>query len=88
MYQSSNIFGYSIKIGTLSVSVRLANGNSTTIWKKNGNQGYDWKFQELDLVLKPPLSSINFEGYLDGVNYGDICIDEISISKGKCKEGT
>lgn len=87
MYHSSNVFGYSIKIGVLNVSIRLANGNSITIWEKNGNQGPDWKFQELDIMLKPPLSSINFEGYLDGVNYGDISIDEISIIKGKCKEG-
>ncbi|RNA22036.1 Poly-cysteine and histidine-tailed, partial [Brachionus plicatilis] len=86
MYQSSNNYGYSIKIGTLNVSLRLMDGGSITIWKKEGNQGQDWKLEELDITLKPPISSINLEGYLDGVNYGDLCIDDIVLKKGKCKE--
>lgn len=87
MYQSPINYGYSIKIGSLNVSLRLVNGNSVTIWKKNGNQGSDWKYQELDITLEPPVSAINFEAQLDGINYGDLCIDDISLVKGKCSEG-
>uniref|UniRef100_A0A8D3A094 MAM domain-containing glycosylphosphatidylinositol anchor protein 1 n=1 Tax=Scophthalmus maximus TaxID=52904 RepID=A0A8D3A094_SCOMX len=74
-------------IGTLNVLLRVRSIASvdSVIWTKSGHQGPDWKKACFDISPSGPFQII-FEG-IRGPNFeGDIAIDDVSITIGKCKQ--
>uniref|UniRef100_A0A3P9GY91 MAM domain containing glycosylphosphatidylinositol anchor 1 n=1 Tax=Oryzias latipes TaxID=8090 RepID=A0A3P9GY91_ORYLA len=74
-------------IGTLNVFLRMgsfASALDLLKWTKSGHQGPDWKRADFDISPSGPFQIV-FEG-IRGLNYeGDIAIDDVSITIGKCK---
>ncbi|KAG7237850.1 hypothetical protein INR49_031744, partial [Caranx melampygus] len=57
----------------------------TVVWTKSGDQGSDWKRAFFDISPSGPFQIV-FEG-IRGPSYeGDIAIDDVSITIGKCKQ--
>ncbi|KAJ3594295.1 hypothetical protein NHX12_006626 [Muraenolepis orangiensis] len=65
--------------------VRSIASVDTVAWSKSGHQGPDWKKALFNSNPSGPFQ-IMFEG-IRGPNFeGDIAIDDVSITKGKCKQ--
>ncbi|KAM4602816.1 MAM domain-containing glycosylphosphatidylinositol anchor protein 1 [Polymixia lowei] len=76
-------------IGTLNVLLRVNSIASvdTVAWTKSGHQGPDWLKAFFDISPSGPFQIV-FEA-IRGPNYeGDIAIDDVSITKGKCTQAS
>uniref|UniRef100_A0AAQ6AII5 MAM domain containing glycosylphosphatidylinositol anchor 1 n=1 Tax=Amphiprion ocellaris TaxID=80972 RepID=A0AAQ6AII5_AMPOC len=74
-------------IGTLNVLLRVRSIASvdSVMWTKSGDQGSDWKKAFFGISPSGPFQIV-FEG-IRGPSYeGDIAIDDVSITIGKCKQ--
>ncbi|KAM6942984.1 MAM domain-containing glycosylphosphatidylinositol anchor protein 1 [Xenentodon cancila] len=74
-------------IGTLNVLLRVRSiaPVDTVAWTKSGEQGLDWRKASIDISPTGPFQIV-FEG-IRGANFeGDIAIDDVSITIGKCKQ--
>lgn len=74
-------------IGTLNVLLRVRSiaPVDTLVWTKSGHQGPNWNKASFDISPSGPFQIV-FEG-IRGQNFeGDIAIDDVSITIGKCKE--
>uniref|UniRef100_A0A674P740 MAM domain containing glycosylphosphatidylinositol anchor 1 n=1 Tax=Takifugu rubripes TaxID=31033 RepID=A0A674P740_TAKRU len=77
-------------IGTLNVLLRVRSIASHTtvdseVWTKSGHQGPDWKRALFDVSPSGPFQIV-FEGIRGPSFEGDIAIDDVSITIGKCKQ--
>uniref|UniRef100_A0A8C5CBG1 MAM domain containing glycosylphosphatidylinositol anchor 1 n=1 Tax=Gadus morhua TaxID=8049 RepID=A0A8C5CBG1_GADMO len=74
-------------IGTLNVLLRVRSIAyvDSVAWSKSSHQGPDWKKALFDISPSGPFQ-IMFEGIRDVGYEGDIAIDDVSITKGKCKQ--
>ncbi|XP_055010948.1 MAM domain-containing glycosylphosphatidylinositol anchor protein 1 [Boleophthalmus pectinirostris] len=74
-------------IGTLNVLLRVRSITSvdTVLWSKSGHQGPDWRKAFFDISPSGPFQ-IMFEGIRGPSFEGDIAIDDVSITLGKCKQ--
>ncbi|XP_071756180.1 MAM domain-containing glycosylphosphatidylinositol anchor protein 1 [Centroberyx gerrardi] len=74
-------------IGMLNVLLRVTSIASvdTVVWSKAGHQGVDWKKAFFDISPSGPFQIV-FEGIRGSGFEGDIAIDDVSITKGKCKQ--
>ncbi|CAL8350384.1 unnamed protein product [Merluccius merluccius] len=74
-------------IGTLNVLLRVRSIAyvDSVAWSKSGHQGPDWKKALFDISPSGPFQ-IMFEGIRGPSFEGDIAIDDVSITKGKCKQ--
>ncbi|XP_057707315.1 MAM domain-containing glycosylphosphatidylinositol anchor protein 1 isoform X2 [Corythoichthys intestinalis] len=76
-------------IGTLNVLSRVRSIGTASVdsklWTKSGHQGPNWKKAYFDMSPSGPFQIV-FEG-IRGSNFeGDIAIDDVSITLGKCKQ--
>ncbi|XP_077568709.1 MAM domain-containing glycosylphosphatidylinositol anchor protein 1 isoform X1 [Stigmatopora nigra] len=76
-------------IGTLNVLSRVRSIGISSVdsmlWTKSGHQGPNWKKAYFDISPSGPFQIV-FEG-IRGSNFeGDIAIDDVSITLGKCKQ--
>uniref|UniRef100_A0A668AYD9 MAM domain containing glycosylphosphatidylinositol anchor 1 n=1 Tax=Myripristis murdjan TaxID=586833 RepID=A0A668AYD9_9TELE len=76
-------------IGTLNVLLRVRSIASvdSLAWTKSGHQGPDWKKAFFDISPSGPFQIV-FEGIRGPSFEGDIAIDDVSITMGKCKQET
>ncbi|KAM6981032.1 MAM domain-containing glycosylphosphatidylinositol anchor protein 1 [Aplochiton taeniatus] len=74
-------------IGSLNVLLRVKSIASvdTVAWAKSGPQGPDWKRASIDINPSGPFQIV-FEGIRGPSFEGDIAIDDVSVTKGKCKQ--
>nr|XP_057945716.1 MAM domain-containing glycosylphosphatidylinositol anchor protein 1 isoform X1 [Doryrhamphus excisus]XP_057945717.1 MAM domain-containing glycosylphosphatidylinositol anchor protein 1 isoform X1 [Doryrhamphus excisus] len=74
-------------IGTLNVLLRVRSIASvdTLLWTKSGHQGPNWKKAYFDINPSGPFQIV-FEGIRGPSFEGDIAIDDVSITIGKCKQ--
>ncbi|KAK7912717.1 hypothetical protein WMY93_012928 [Mugilogobius chulae] len=74
-------------IGTLNVLLRVRSIASvdTVLWSKSGHQGPDWRKAFFDISPSGPFQIV-FEGIRGPSFEGDIAIDDVSITLGKCKQ--
>ncbi|KAI7805265.1 putative MAM domain-containing glycosylphosphatidylinositol anchor protein 1-like [Triplophysa rosa] len=74
-------------IGTLNVLMRVKSIATvdSAVWTLSGHQGPEWR--KADAVIYPsgPFQVI-FEGIRGNGFEGDIAIDDVSVTKGKCKQ--
>ncbi|KAJ7365951.1 hypothetical protein OS493_002689 [Desmophyllum pertusum] len=61
-------------MGTLEVLKKIADGSTTTLWKRSLQQGMDWLLASVDISSKTP-----FQGIRDGGFRGDIGIDDVKL---------
>ncbi|CAG5853443.1 unnamed protein product, partial [Menidia menidia] len=72
---------------TLNVLLRVRSiaAVDTVVWTKSGHQGPNWRKAFFDISPSGTFQIV-FEG-IRGPNFeGDIAIDDLSITKGKCKQ--
>ncbi|XP_056135309.1 MAM domain-containing glycosylphosphatidylinositol anchor protein 1 [Lampris incognitus] len=74
-------------IGTLNVLLRVRSIASvdSVAWTRSGHQGSEWKKAFFDISPGGPFQIV-FEGIRGPSFEGDIAIDDVSITKGKCKQ--
>uniref|UniRef100_A0AAX7USA9 MAM domain containing glycosylphosphatidylinositol anchor 1 n=1 Tax=Astatotilapia calliptera TaxID=8154 RepID=A0AAX7USA9_ASTCA len=74
-------------IGTLNVYLRVRSIASVdrAMWTKSGHQGPDWKKAFFDVTPSGPFQIV-FEGIRGSGFEGDIAIDDVSITRGECKQ--
>ncbi|XP_024911228.1 MAM domain-containing glycosylphosphatidylinositol anchor protein 1 isoform X1 [Cynoglossus semilaevis] len=74
-------------IGALNVILRVRSIASvdSMVWSKSGPQGPDWKKAFFDVSPSGPFQIV-FEGIRGSSFEGDIAIDDVSITTGKCKQ--
>uniref|UniRef100_A0A672FDK3 MAM domain containing glycosylphosphatidylinositol anchor 1 n=1 Tax=Salarias fasciatus TaxID=181472 RepID=A0A672FDK3_SALFA len=74
-------------IGTLNVLLRVRSIASvdSVMWSRSGHQGPDWKKAFFNITPSGPFQIV-FEGIRGQSFEGDIAIDDVSITIGKCKE--
>ncbi|KAM7423853.1 hypothetical protein PAMA_000289 [Pampus argenteus] len=74
-------------IGVLNVLLRVRSIASvdSVVWSKSGHQGPDWKKAFFDISPSGPFQIV-FEGIRGPSFEGDIAIDDVSITIGKCKQ--
>ncbi|CAF0741650.1 unnamed protein product, partial [Brachionus calyciflorus] len=70
-------------IGTLNVYTKTQS-NESVVWSKKGNQGNKWLTGKLNLNLAEDYTII-FEGVAGNGAYGDISLDDLSITNGYCQ---
>ncbi|XP_056881143.1 MAM domain-containing glycosylphosphatidylinositol anchor protein 1 isoform X5 [Takifugu flavidus] len=88
--QYSEPYTYPRPSGTLNVLLRVRSIASHTtvdseVWTKSGHQGPDWKRALFDVSPSGPFQIV-FEGIRGPSFEGDIAIDDVSITIGKCKQ--
>uniref|UniRef100_A0AAY4A6G0 MAM domain-containing glycosylphosphatidylinositol anchor protein 1 n=1 Tax=Denticeps clupeoides TaxID=299321 RepID=A0AAY4A6G0_9TELE len=73
-------------IGTLNVLQRVKSIATvdTLIWSRSGNQGPSWIKQSVPITPSGPFQVV-FEGVRGDGFEGDIAIDDVSVTQGKCK---
>ncbi|XP_032417108.1 MAM domain-containing glycosylphosphatidylinositol anchor protein 1 isoform X1 [Xiphophorus hellerii] len=74
-------------IGTLNVLLRVRSiaPVDSVVWAKSGHQGPDWSRAFFDISPSGPFQIV-FEGIRGAGFEGDIAIDDVSITIGKCKQ--
>uniref|UniRef100_A0A1A8FTJ5 MAM domain containing glycosylphosphatidylinositol anchor 1 n=1 Tax=Nothobranchius korthausae TaxID=1143690 RepID=A0A1A8FTJ5_9TELE len=74
-------------IGTLNVLLRVSSTPpvDSVVWTKSGHQDADWKKAAFDISPSGPFQIV-FEGIRGQGFEGDIAIDDVSITIGKCKQ--
>ncbi|XP_037345321.2 MAM domain-containing glycosylphosphatidylinositol anchor protein 1 isoform X1 [Pungitius pungitius] len=74
-------------IGTLNVLLRVRSIASvdSVVWMKSGHQGPEWRKAFFDISPSGPFQIV-FEGIRGAGFEGDIAIDDVSITIGKCKQ--
>ncbi|XP_012723466.2 MAM domain-containing glycosylphosphatidylinositol anchor protein 1 isoform X1 [Fundulus heteroclitus] len=74
-------------IGTLNVLLRVRSiaPVDSVVWTKSGHQGPDWRKAFFDINPSGPFQIV-FEGIRGPGFEGDIAIDDVSITIGKCKQ--
>lgn len=72
-------------IGTLNVLLRVRSLVNTLMWTKSGHQGPNWEKAFVDIRPSGPFQIV-FEGIRGSGYEGDIAIDDVSITSGKCKQ--
>ncbi|KAK6304083.1 hypothetical protein J4Q44_G00246690 [Coregonus suidteri] len=75
------------QLGTLDVWLRVKSIASvdTKVWSLIGNQGPDWN--QANIIVNPsgPFQVV-FQAIRGSGYEGDIAIDDVSVTKGKCKQ--
>ncbi|KAK7473655.1 hypothetical protein BaRGS_00035133, partial [Batillaria attramentaria] len=77
---------YGASIGTLNVRLRANTNTGNPEWSMSGNQGNQWQVAQLNLAsskLSQPFQIV-FEGIRGNNIYGDIAIDDVTVSTGSC----
>ncbi|XP_013875970.1 MAM domain-containing glycosylphosphatidylinositol anchor protein 1 isoform X1 [Austrofundulus limnaeus] len=74
-------------IGTLNVLLRVRSiaPVDSVVWTKSGHQGPVWRKASVDISPSGPFQIV-FEGIRGPGFEGDIAIDDVSITIGKCKQ--
>uniref|UniRef100_A0A9J8D591 MAM domain containing glycosylphosphatidylinositol anchor 1 n=2 Tax=Cyprinus carpio TaxID=7962 RepID=A0A9J8D591_CYPCA len=74
-------------IGTLNVLMRVKSIATvdSAIWSLSGHQGPEWRKADAEIYPSGPFQVV-FEGIRGNGYEGDIAIDDVSVSKGKCKQ--
>ncbi|XP_052428762.1 MAM domain-containing glycosylphosphatidylinositol anchor protein 1-like [Carassius gibelio] len=74
-------------IGTLNVLMRVKSIATvdSAIWTLSGHQGPEWRKADAEIYPSGPFQVV-FEGIRGNGFEGDIAIDDVSVSKGKCKQ--
>uniref|UniRef100_A0A087Y9U7 MAM domain containing glycosylphosphatidylinositol anchor 1 n=1 Tax=Poecilia formosa TaxID=48698 RepID=A0A087Y9U7_POEFO len=74
-------------IGMLNVLLRVRSiaPVDSVVWTKSGHQGPDWSKAYFDISPSGPFQIV-FEGIRGAGFEGDIAIDDVSITIGKCKQ--
>uniref|UniRef100_H3CGE1 MAM domain containing glycosylphosphatidylinositol anchor 1 n=1 Tax=Tetraodon nigroviridis TaxID=99883 RepID=H3CGE1_TETNG len=67
------------------LTVRSIASVDSVVWTKSGHQGPDWKRALFDVSPSGPFQIV-FEGIRGPSFEGDIAIDDVSITIGKCKQ--
>ncbi|ELT88549.1 hypothetical protein CAPTEDRAFT_218762 [Capitella teleta] len=70
-------------IGTLRAYM-MKNGNREYAWTLTGDQSPDWKQAAVDLNMNS-VSQIGLEAVMIGDFSGDIAVDDVSMSSGRCE---
>ncbi|XP_059421746.1 MAM domain-containing glycosylphosphatidylinositol anchor protein 1-like [Carassius carassius] len=74
-------------IGSLNVLMRVKSIATvdSAIWTLSGHQGPEWRKADAEIYPSGPFQVV-FEGIRGSGFEGDIAIDDVSVSKGKCKQ--
>uniref|UniRef100_A0A8C1MXM5 MAM domain containing glycosylphosphatidylinositol anchor 1 n=1 Tax=Cyprinus carpio TaxID=7962 RepID=A0A8C1MXM5_CYPCA len=74
-------------IGTLNVLMRVKSIATvdSAIWTLSGHQGPEWRKADAEIYPSGPFQVV-FEGIRGNGFEGDIAIDDVSVTKGKCKQ--
>ncbi|XP_061115646.1 MAM domain-containing glycosylphosphatidylinositol anchor protein 1 [Conger conger] len=74
-------------IGSLNVLLRVKSIAmlDTPVWAVSGNQGPQWRLARVPVTPIGPFQVV-FEGVRGGGYEGDIAIDDVSVTKGVCKQ--
>ncbi|XP_022540869.1 MAM domain-containing glycosylphosphatidylinositol anchor protein 1 [Astyanax mexicanus] len=74
-------------IGTLNVLLRVKSIATvdSVVWSRSGSQGPSWQKASLMVMPSGPFQVV-FEGIRGDGFEGDIAIDDVSVSKGKCTQ--
>ncbi|KAL9953476.1 hypothetical protein ACROYT_G040898 [Oculina patagonica] len=78
--QQSCLSFYYHMYGATAGSLNVYSGNNK-VFNVSGDQGNKWKIMEINIYLQ---SEITFEGITGRSHTGDIAIDEVKITEGKC----
>uniref|UniRef100_A0A672ND15 MAM domain containing glycosylphosphatidylinositol anchor 1 n=1 Tax=Sinocyclocheilus grahami TaxID=75366 RepID=A0A672ND15_SINGR len=74
-------------IGTLNVLMRVKSIATvdSAVWTLSGHQGPQWRKADAEIYPSGPFQVV-FEGIRGNGFEGDIAIDDVSVTKGKCKQ--
>ncbi|XP_073690672.1 MAM domain-containing glycosylphosphatidylinositol anchor protein 1 [Garra rufa] len=74
-------------IGTLNVLMRVKSIATvdSAVWTLSGHQGAEWRKADAEIYPSGPFQVV-FEGIRGNGFEGDIAIDDVSVTKGKCKQ--
>ncbi|XP_017550923.1 MAM domain-containing glycosylphosphatidylinositol anchor protein 1 [Pygocentrus nattereri] len=74
-------------IGTLNVLLRVKSIATvdSVVWTRSGHQGPDWRKANIMVYPSGPFQVV-FEGIRGDGFEGDIAIDDVSVTKGKCTQ--
>ncbi|XP_073776392.1 MAM domain-containing glycosylphosphatidylinositol anchor protein 1 isoform X2 [Danio rerio] len=74
-------------IGTLNVLMRVTSIAivDSAVWTLSGHQGAEWRKANAELYPSGPFQVV-FEGIRGNGFEGDIAIDDVSVTKGKCRQ--
>jgi hypothetical protein len=74
-----------LEVKIIKKKFKDSTGNVQVLWTKSGNQGNDWNFAQLELILSPPSNMIFFEAEVFDWKFGDIALDDIEYYLGSCQ---
>ncbi|XP_016101738.1 MAM domain-containing glycosylphosphatidylinositol anchor protein 2-like [Sinocyclocheilus grahami] len=74
-------------MGTLNVLTRVKSIATvdSAVWSLSGHQGPEWRKADAEIYPSGPFQVV-FEGIRGNGFEGDIAIDDVSVTKGKCKQ--
>lgn len=76
-------------IGTLNVYAKARGAELASVWRAYGNQGDIWSVARLAIPRQLARAGyqIAFEGITENGYQGDMAIDDVTVTDGKCPEG-
>ncbi|XP_077868508.1 MAM and LDL-receptor class A domain-containing protein 1-like [Saccoglossus kowalevskii] len=76
---------YGQNIGKLTLQQLYHDGDVIDLWTMSGNQGEDWVYAQVEFY-QPQNYQLIFNSTRGSSTVGDICLDDISITNGVCRD--
>ncbi|KAK7478151.1 hypothetical protein BaRGS_00030598 [Batillaria attramentaria] len=77
---------YGTSIGSLNIRLKEKGSVGAPIWTKTGPSEQMWHHAQIDIAAQPAAFSVIIEGICGDSYFGDIAIDDVTLTQARCSE--